>query len=424
MAGGREDLATTLSGLGQGLLSVSGPSYQPQSIGTGIGRGLGLASEMARQQKLQELEKMKFQDAKRIHDAQLEKYGLESQALRNEQERAQAFRNLLSGGESAPQTVSNAQLPAQESQFLPMQGQGMPSAETMASQESPVVSQDALTNANQPSIPPQAPKETTTLNEGNPSLYKIDDLYNRYPQYRDYFNKQGFKLSRQIKQSPETGQTFIETTYPSGKVVAEAVQVGKSPGQVQREKEFSKSDAKVYDRAQEAFQNVQGALDNLDYITELVQTSPNFKNVVGPVNSVLTNWAGSPEDRDLLGNINSAVGNIVLDAAKSIKGAFTGRDISLINSIKPNVNDRVDVFKGKLAAMKILSEAVAQRNQRIISLIREDGYSPDKAIAKARQDTDLKDIRKQIAPLLKSGSNLNKSERKVLVYNPQTGGFN
>jgi len=250
-------------------------------------------------------------------------------------------------------------------------------------------SNEQIGQVGSPKFPPAGERQQpVVVNPGNPSLHKIDQIYANHPELRDLLEKQGLKLKRQIKSSPETGQVFVEITYPSGRVEVQSIDVGKNKAQLEREANIGKADAKVYDNALEAQQTAQGAIDNLDYIKNLIANTSDFKNVVGPVENILAKWTGRPEDKELLGNIQSAVGNIVLDAAKSIKGAFTGRDLGLINSIKPNVSDFPEVFVGKLNAMGVIAELVSKRNQLIADYIRQ-GYTPTDAMKMARNETKL-----------------------------------
>lgn len=240
-----------------------------------------------------------------------------------------------------------------------------------------------------PSFPVAGEKQQPiVINQGDKRLHKVDQMYMNHPEFRDLLEKQGYKLKREIKSSPETGQVFSEITYPSGRVEVQSINVGKNKAQLEREANIGKADAKVYDNSLEAQQTAQGAIDNLDYIKTLIGNSDDFKKIVGPVKSILAKWTGRPEDKELLGNIESAVGNIVLDAAKSIKGAFTGRDLGLINSIKPNTNDFPEIFIGKLNAMRQIAELVSKRNQLISDYIRQD-YTPTEAIKMARNETQF-----------------------------------
>lgn len=165
------------------------------------------------------------------------------------------------------------------------------------------------------------------------------------------------------------------------------------------QKELTKADAGVYKQASEAMIPLNEQQDILDNAIDIIQNMPDAENVIGPLNSVLARWTGSPEQSDLLGQIASNSGNFTLNAAKSIKGAFTGRDMGLIDSIKPTPKDRFDVFKGKLKALKLANEVVASRNKIIMEKIKS-GVPVDEAIRQAKEQTDFKKIKPMIANLM------------------------
>lgn len=127
---------------------------------------------------------------------------------------------------------------------------------------------------------------------------------------------------------------------------------------------------------------------NLEYIKTKIEEDPGAQNVIGPINQSLTKWFGSDKDKQLLGSVMSATGNIVLDAAKNIKGAFTGRDQTLINSMKPSAGDTYGVFIGKLNAMLELSK-LAKERANIYADELHKGTPPHRAIDIARQKTDM-----------------------------------
>lgn len=166
-------------------------------------------------------------------------------------------------------------------------------------------------------------------------------------------------------------------------------------------KELTKADAAMYKQASDALIPLGEQQDIIDNAMEIIDKMPNAENVIGPLNNVLAKWTGSPSDQQLLGEIAANSGNFTLNAAKGIKGAFTGRDISLINSIKPNPGDRFDVFKGKLKALKLANEVVSTRNKLIMQKVRA-GMAPEEAIRQAREQTDFKRVKPMIANLMVS----------------------
>lgn len=77
---------------------------------------------------------------------------------------------------------------------------------------------------------PSSPEsvDESIVNEGNPNLYKIDQMYNSSPLMKKMLEGQGYKQTQVAKYDPKTGSTSIVTTSPSGKVT---VRVNKGAGQ-------------------------------------------------------------------------------------------------------------------------------------------------------------------------------------------------
>ena len=56
------------------------------------------------------------------------------------------------------------------------------------------------------------------IQEGNPNLKNINDVYERYPQYRKKLELLGFKKSQTVNFDPKTGNASIVTTMPNGEI--------------------------------------------------------------------------------------------------------------------------------------------------------------------------------------------------------------
>jgi len=186
---------------------------------------------------------------------------------------------------------------------------------------------------------------------------------------------------------------------------------GLSPKQESYEKGIGKYNSDAYGKhveAANALQNQDVALDNM--ISEL--DNPEFYNTTGPVSSFLTNWAGTPEKQQLLGSLRTSSGEIALQVAPSLKGAFTGRDQSLLNTIKANPDtDMPDVFIGKLKAQKMIGSLLGERHKLAAEYI-DNGMSALKANEKAAQQTPLSKYKHEIDKLISP---------KISLKNPNTG---
>ncbi len=244
-------------------------------------------------------------------------------------------------------------------------------------------------------------------NPGNKNQYHIDEIYEKNPQLRSEFEKQGFKKKQSVKSDPSSGQTFIQTTYPSGKTIIEAIKVGEQPKDIARNKEQGKIAGQIYGDAIKGSNSLEAQNASLDQLISNITENPIAKNVIGPVQNRVVQWAGSPEERNLLGQIMSGSGNIMLSVADNVKGAWSGKDMAMVNGIKPNVNDTFDVFVGKLKSYRALNELTKQRTDLIAELI-DKGIAPHEAAKIARDKISFEPIKKQYEEVLKNSSSKNK----------------
>lgn len=169
----------------------------------------------------------------------------------------------------------------------------------------------------------------------------------------------------------------------------------------EKQKDLNKAAIKFKESLADDYSDNNNLLNNLDYLVNILERSPNTSEIVGPVNSWLTKVTGNAEERKLLGEIANASGNIALDAAKSIKGAFTGRDLSLLNSVKPNPKDTYGEFLGKLKGMSSLSRGVQSKIEYIDKLL-DAGYPRLQAEKIARENVNFDNIRDEVELKLES----------------------
>lgn len=182
------------------------------------------------------------------------------------------------------------------------------------------------------------------------------------------------------------------------------------------QKEITKIDAGIYKDALASIEPLNEQQDILDNAIDIINNTPGIENVIGPANSVLSKWIGTPEEQKALGEIAATSGNFTLAAAKNIKGAFTGRDMGLIESIKPNLNDRFDAFIGKIKALKLMNEVVGHRNKLIAEKI-SGGVPANQAIEEAKNETDFKKIKPMVANLLATSGTKGAAGAGVVSHN-------
>ena len=162
---------------------------------------------------------------------------------------------------------------------------------------------------------------------------------------------------------------------------------------------LGKEKAKFYGDSVEAFNTLNAQDLALNELKNAVESNPQFRNVVGPIKSPIMSWIGNPEQKRLLGTLQSASGEIALQVAPALKGAFTGRDQTLINSIKAGPYDFPDKFIGKLSAQIIINSALKDR-ARIQAELVENGHSMLEASKLAAQQTPLEAFRPIVEKLI------------------------
>ncbi len=171
---------------------------------------------------------------------------------------------------------------------------------------------------------------------------------------------------------------------------------GLAPYQEALQKGLGAEAAKDYAENTNQLKSIQGQGLALDSMIDSVQNNPGFRDVTGPIGSFFTNWAGSPQNQELLGNLRSESGQIMLQIAPGIKGAWTGKDQNMVNGIKANPDtDFPDVFIGKLKAQKLVNRVLEERMSRANQYISQ-GIPTAEAHKRAAQDVPLSAYKSQI----------------------------
>lgn len=299
-----------------------------------------------------------------------------------ESEQAQMLYGVLKNAFNGNQGIPNQNAPSYAQSDM-MQQSPMQQAEPNAQVQN---IQNSLMNQ---------PRDSNVVRQAMPGMEQIDELYYGNPMAKKYLEGQGFKEKRSTHQSPETGQIFETIEYPSGKIEQKAYRVGDRPEDITKRKEEAKSTVKFRDELAATSTDVQSNLSNIDYAIDLLENNPEARNVIGPVNQHITRLFGNEADRQLLGQLSTTSGNIALDAAKSIKGAFTGRDLGLINSMKFNPGDTYGQFIGKLKAMKVLNERIAKKVELVDDLM-DKGVSKIQAEKIAREQVPFDGVKDDV----------------------------
>lgn len=188
-----------------------------------------------------------------------------------------------------------------------------------------------------------------------------------------------------------------------------STKVGPSAEETAFSSGMGKYSAKLYEDVTNSYRGLQNQGVALQELTQALD-NPEFRNVTGRINQPLTRWFGSPEQQQLLGGMQSASGEIALQIAPALKGSFTGRDQTLINSIKANPQtDFPDEFIGKLKAQQLIND-VLQERARLTATYIENNVKPLKALELAAQQTPLEKFKPQVDKLIKHKKKLSSDE--------------
>lgn len=230
-------------------------------------------------------------------------------------------------------------------------------------------------NFDQATMPYEQMGEVTVLSEGNPQMAQVDRMASvgLAPAPQTHYDDNGNLITR----------------YPSGKVTL--TKVGKTAQEKEIAKGFGKVQAKAYEDAISDYQTFNDLNETLKRMQSTLENHPNPEEVLGPVNQWATKFFGNPEDQALFGQIASGTGDIMLGAARNIKGAFTGRDQSLINSIKLNPSDQYYLGMGKLQYMGEVADISKRRVEKYLENI-QNGMAPHKALQYAQEETNLEPV--------------------------------
>lgn len=290
-------------------------------------------------------------------------------------EKAKMWSQLLGGG-NPNSSMGGMQSPPELNQLSGQSNSAMGNTGTEQQLDN-----NHMQNLNQSS---QIGKEQE-LNPGNPQRYGLDQVAGLpgMPKVQIQMDKDG----------------NLYKIFPSGKVTK--AQVGANAGELAESKEIGKYQGLTYGKAVDASQSLGEQQGNLERLVSNLENQPNASQIIGPMNKYMTQLFGNPEDKALLGDVMATTGNIVLDAAKNIKGAFTGRDQSLINSMKPNANDPYFVFLGKLKGMGELNQ-MAQHRADIYADLLHQGMAPHRALKMAQEQTKIEPVTDKYHALLKN----------------------
>lgn len=349
-----------------------------------------------------------------VRQPEMQRQAMESQGLQNQLAKEQARQLGLSNEQAQMMLNLKRGLFEGDMSEQPQQNvAGQMQQEQLGVSQEMQPQMQSGTQSPQPAISQQQNTITSAMSgiDKSPQMQRMDKLWQMYPMLRSDMKGNFPHAGVEKKLDQSTGNIYEITTLPSGDVSTRLIQAGPTIKEQEREKGFAKSDVGAYEDNQNAYIAGLEMQNNFDYIDAIIESNPQlFGENVGPLVSTANKYLGSEESKDMLGQLESALGNIKLVAAKDLKGAFTGKDQAMIDSIKPTTKDTPAVFTGKLKAMKKIQDVAQKRREFITNEIRR-GKDPVSSSIMAKELF-------KIEPVVQ---NLNQQSGTIPLRNKKTG---
>lgn len=105
---------------------------------------------------------------------------------------------------------------------------------------------------------------------------------------------------------------------------------------------------------------------------------------------------GTPQQQQLIGRLFTQMGNIVKDSSRDFAGQFRKGEQQLLQGMKPNDSDTVDVMIGKAESLSVMNRMIMERARLTSQYMRQ--FNMDKLQASERADKELNGnkIRQQV----------------------------
>jgi hypothetical protein len=131
---------------------------------------------------------------------------------------------------------------------------------------------------------------------------------------------------------------------------------------------------------------------------------------------------GTPEQQKMIGDLKAYMGQIIKDAAQDFKGQFRVGEQALVNSMKPNPGDSLDVMKGKAEALTYMNQMMTKRAELESRYMRDYNISAIQAKVAANKVIKPSEVKKQINSILyQSKKQTSQSADMVTIRNKKTG---
>lgn len=179
-------------------------------------------------------------------------------------------------------------------------------------------------------------------------------------------------------------------------------------GLTEQQKTLAKEDAKKISKLEDIVLGNQNKMDTFNELNGILG-SPEYEAIrqlpaAGNIENWLTGKFGSKEQQRLVGRANTLMGNIIKDSARDFAGQFRVGEQALLNGMKPNPGDSLDVMKGKSEALTFLTQMMTKRSELEADYMRTYGMSPLQAKIAADKAINAKSIKEEIRTILHPAS--------------------
>ncbi len=175
-------------------------------------------------------------------------------------------------------------------------------------------------------------------------------------------------------------------------------------GLSERDKELSKQDARKISALDEIVLSNSSKLDTFNELNGILG-SKEFEAIrQNPIaGSHELGWFskfGTKDQQELVGKAQTYMGNIIKDSARDFAGQFRVGEQALLNNMKPNPGDSLDMMKGKAEALTFLTTMMSKRAELEADYMRNSGLSPLQAKQAADKILDPKALKQEIHTIL------------------------
>jgi hypothetical protein len=292
----------------------------------------------------------------------------ESQANAQKARLMQMIREQLIGGGQAPNN-ENMQAPQQNMRML--QGQGMPAG---MNQQQEMMQQP---NMQQPGMQPQG----------------IQQGANGYAQAATAMQMLGLGKPHVV----EANGRYIAIT-PFGNVDTGVA------GLTEQGKTLAKEDAKKISDLENIVLRSDEKTDTFKSLNEDIG-SHEFEElrrnpILGRHEIGWYEKFGTKEQQEMIGRVKTNMGNIIKASARDFAGQFRTGEQALLNDMKPNVGDSLEVMKGKSEALTFLNTIATKRAELEADYMRNYNMNALQARIATNKSIDPNEIKKEIRTIL------------------------